>query len=862
MSDQSKVRLVRCPKCENLLPELADYSVYQCGGCGAVLRAKNKNVEADTLSEKSEEERVEGVSVKFSEKSDNLKFSEKGMMDLSDGSENGVKSSGISSRRTHKRMVLSNDLEVNEKIDESSNAEMSKQFEESKPPNGIAFRSRRSERVSDWRSGEGGGSEGFWRNPRRDVEAGPSNYHFRSSYGYGEPVKYQNKPDEFNKVEYLEQDRAELLRKLDELKDQISRSCDVNNKPKEKVPLNRGSVHQDKLPGESYGGSETWFPDGSWGSTRASYPSHYPEPSPYMNRHEMDMHRFYHSTNGADQLQRFGDPLRSQMLRRAPHQLPDPFQHPPSHTYFSRNYMNMGMDPYEPYMSNMNLHNPSCSCFHCYNKHPPQDPGQVPCDAFRSKMFSDVPNKPMFYHHENPSAFANPPPLNSNNPQSHTRWPNDLNSELGGFGRRHPPKVVLATGGRQCRPIAGGAPFVTCYNCFELLQLPKKIVLTEKNQKKVRCGACSAVAFFAVVNKKLVVSVCGETKRTPKMDDDRPNMTVSGGTSHFSSDDYDKSGYDFQSVDREVILSSTGKSEEMRSHHSTSPYSSEDEDSPGSLNVRGEESKSTELAAIPITSPPAAGSPVQDHFDYANIFNGVKRFGKGNQSGRSECEKGEPKVSTARQNSMKDASLATEIDVSFNEYSNTVTSQESGDASRVEDQLRAGKGGQSFFAGIMKRGFRDFSRSNQNIEQGATNVTINGHSISDRLLKKAEKLAGPIHPGQYWYDFRAGFWGVMGGPCLGIIPPFIEEFNYPMPENCAGGNTSVFVNGRELHQQDLRLLSSRGLPTTKDGSYIVEICGKVVDEDSGEELDSLGKLAPTVEKVKRGFGMKVPRVAA
>lgn len=38
MSDSAKVRLVRCPKCQNLLPELADYSVYQCGGCGAVLR--------------------------------------------------------------------------------------------------------------------------------------------------------------------------------------------------------------------------------------------------------------------------------------------------------------------------------------------------------------------------------------------------------------------------------------------------------------------------------------------------------------------------------------------------------------------------------------------------------------------------------------------------------------------------------------------------------------------------------------------------------------------------------------------------------------------------------------------------------
>ncbi len=41
MAESTKVRLVRCPKCENLLPELADYSVYQCGGCGAVLRGKD-----------------------------------------------------------------------------------------------------------------------------------------------------------------------------------------------------------------------------------------------------------------------------------------------------------------------------------------------------------------------------------------------------------------------------------------------------------------------------------------------------------------------------------------------------------------------------------------------------------------------------------------------------------------------------------------------------------------------------------------------------------------------------------------------------------------------------------------------------
>jgi hypothetical protein len=66
-----------------------------------------------------------------------------------------------------------------------------------------------------------------------------------------------------------------------------------------------------------------------------------------------------------------------------------------------------------------------------------------------------------------------------------------------------------------------------------------------------------------------------------------------------------------------------------------------------------------------------------------------------------------------------------------------------------------------------------------------------------------------------------------------------------MPENCAAGNTSVFVNGRELHQKDLDRLSSRGLPIMREKFYIVEISGRVFDKDTGEELDSLGRLAPT-----------------
>ncbi|XP_052170565.1 protein ENHANCED DISEASE RESISTANCE 4 [Diospyros lotus] len=928
MAESAKVRLVRCPKCENLLPEVADYSVYQCGGCDAVLQAGNMNFEADSSSQKSDEERVQGVSEKFAEKSENFNFPEKGL-NLSDGSENDVKSNSSSSRRTGKIEVLKNlgnsqrnasssiqddkwvvdsDLQMNESLYESGRAEMGEQFEELKPPNG----SGRANRVADWR---GGGErvelERFWRNPRRNVqdvrystsrysEEGPSNYHLRPpSYGYEEPLKNQNLPDESNKVEYFEQDRAELLRKLDELKDQLSRSCDVNDNPKEKFPPDRRVAHQE----EAYGGHESWFPDGSWGSNRpppSQYPmpdafvgrhpyvNRYPEP-PYMNRHEMDMYGFYPPMHAPNDIQRFGDPLRSQMLKRAPYQAPAPLQQQPSHPYYSGQYIDGNIDPFELYPPNMNLHHTSCSCFHCYNKHP-QVPAPVPPAASHSKMFPGVPNDLMLYRHEIPGPFgtrdyphkiSNPPPLNSHNPQSHTGWPSDLNSEVGGgFVRHRPPRVILAAGGRHCRPIAGASPFVTCYNCFELLQLPKKIMLLDKNQKKVQCGACSTVIPFAVVNKKLVVSLHTETTNPPKMVDDRLNVGGRDGASHsrmhanqasmnFSSDDYDNSGYDFQSMDREAISSSTGpgfysgKSAEMRSLHSTSPYSSEDEDNLDSLNAHRGESNSAELAEKANLSPPPAGSPLQDHFDYSSKCNNrVDRFGKGSQSGRSERDKGELKRATSRQNSMKDASLATEMEVSFNEFSNTGTSQESGDASREELQPRVNKGGQSFFAGIIKKSFRDFSRSNQAFDPSSAHVTINGHPIPDRFLKKAEKLSGPIQPGNFWYDFRAGFWGVMGGHCLGIVPPFIEEFNYPMPENCAGGNTGIFVNGRELHQKDLNLLSSRGLPTIRGRSYIIEISGRVLDEDTGEELDGLGKLAPTVQKVKRGFGMKVPRAAA
>ncbi|KAH7295807.1 hypothetical protein KP509_27G066700 [Ceratopteris richardii] len=124
-------------------------------------------------------------------------------------------------------------------------------------------------------------------------------------------------------------------------------------------------------------------------------------------------------------------------------------------------------------------------------------------------------------------------------------------------------------------------------------------------------------------------------------------------------------------------------------------------------------------------------------------------------------------------------------------------------------------------------------------------VVVNGVVIPRDAVRSAEKQAGTISPGVYWYDYEAGFWGVMGGPCLGIIPPCIKEFNSSLSRDCAGGNTGILINGRELHKKDLDLLASRGLPKTPGKAYLVDINGLVVEESSGKVFERLGRLAPT-----------------
>ncbi|KAJ6393572.1 hypothetical protein OIU77_022912 [Salix suchowensis] len=914
----TKVRLVHCPKCENLLPELADYSVYQCGGCDAVLRAKKKVTVNGGIVEKSGMERdEEGFEILET-------LSEKEGGGLGNASETERESDEIINNRRKARILNSPLSEAENKVALAANSntnvkeqEMGYQSDagkekplkllldnricgDSKNMNmnrcesvdssrgkGIRETSEQFESsaeflrparvldqwVSDREGLRGGNLRTFVKGSKFPnfayPDEGPSNCSLRSSpYESSQQVKNYYIPD---KIAYLEQDRAVLFKKLDELQEQLRQSCSLDEKQRERIPMGSKIAPPDHYHGhDAYNSSMHLF--------------HYCHgPAPYMRSDDMNIQNSYiPSQPFANEMPAYADLYQQQTPRMRAHQPPQQYLHQSFCGNFAGQYVDFSHEPLVSYPHESLDHVPACSCFHCYNTNwrvPPQvspiTPGNIKFPMSSAEL--------SFNHHVNPVTYgppfhhlqANPPALSSLDPQPHLRWPADVESDMDGFPQSRPRRVVIARGNEQlCRPVASGAPFISCYNCFELLKLPRKLKAREKNIRKLRCGACSALILLEIENKRLITSAPAESKQILVRADSSSHevseevLLNSDGCLNavgtICSDDFDNPGYDFQSADFKDVLSEERKLNPSKCEKTHDPSLSSsityEEENLDSVVVQRDFSYDAELAIKEVPST-FESSPFQEHSGDLLSSHAENECDKGNRVGWPEQDNAILEKRISRQSSVKDVSMETEVEVPFNEYLHTSLSQDSVEVSKEEDRLKSNKGAEPFLVGFIKKSFRDFSRSNQRMHNEKPNVFINGKPIPDRLVKRAEKLAGPIQPGDYWYDVQAGFWGVTGQPCAGIIPPSIEEFNYPMPENCAAGNTGVFVNGRELHQKDLDRLSTRGLPITRQKFYSVKVSGRVFDEDTGEELDRLGRLAPTVEKAKRGFGMKVPRKA-
>ena len=129
-------------------------------------------------------------------------------------------------------------------------------------------------------------------------------------------------------------------------------------------------------------------------------------------------------------------------------------------------------------------------------------------------------------------------------------------------------------------------------------------------------------------------------------------------------------------------------------------------------------------------------------------------------------------------------------------------------------------------------------------------VIVNGKAIDDTgiaALERAYRVR--VHAGEYWYDKVSGAWGLRGGPAAGVIAAGLN-LGGPLRADASGGNTGVFVNGRQLHALDVAAL--RRLGPVIPGRYWIDRFGNYGFEN-GLRLGNLYAAAQTLQAPRQGI---------
>ena len=100
-------------------------------------------------------------------------------------------------------------------------------------------------------------------------------------------------------------------------------------------------------------------------------------------------------------------------------------------------------------------------------------------------------------------------------------------------------------------------------------------------------------------------------------------------------------------------------------------------------------------------------------------------------------------------------------------------------------------------------------------------VVVNGAPVPEARLAEIENYYRlSIADGEYWYDRTSGAAGPAGGQTLTFIVPGLD-LGGPLQPDASAGNTGVFINGRELPQQDLIALT-RLVGFVQPGRYFLD----------------------------------------
>ncbi|OIV98081.1 hypothetical protein TanjilG_09574 [Lupinus angustifolius] len=85
-------------------------------------------------------------------------------------------------------------------------------------------------------------------------------------------------------------------------------------------------------------------------------------------------------------------------------------------------------------------------------------------------------------------------------------------------------------GKRYYKPVAGGAPFVTCHKYLNLLHLPSDFLLFERACHQIKCGGCSEILKFALQNGNHIASYSPSAIGSPSGDFDDQKEVINNSS--------------------------------------------------------------------------------------------------------------------------------------------------------------------------------------------------------------------------------------------------------------------------------------------------------------------------------------------
>jgi len=128
-------------------------------------------------------------------------------------------------------------------------------------------------------------------------------------------------------------------------------------------------------------------------------------------------------------------------------------------------------------------------------------------------------------------------------------------------------------------------------------------------------------------------------------------------------------------------------------------------------------------------------------------------------------------------------------------------------------------------------------------------ISFNGTPLTEQQIAQLEAMyRARIPDGAYWYDNLCGAWGWQGGPCAGFVQPGLG-FGGPLRPDASSGNTGIFINGRQLHLQDV--LALQQFVAVQPGRFWVDAQGNFGFE-GGQMLGNLVLLAQTASRPRGG----------